>query len=599
MELSSNGWQRTLFPKLIFAFMLVIVPMYGIGLMMNQWGESSVRRELNQSLESRVGFYMNALTMEQDHIADMLLEMVVDQDLQHFAFIGTYMSHSEWSSAVRHIENRLEWIRNSSEYVADASAHIVTIGRTLSSSHSISDGLTESYEAVSGVHRIGLLGAGFALVPWRDRLFLGLSFPADLMPDKPPSFVLSVELDKQVVSKRLDIFAGYGQSGAILLDAEGRWSVASKGTSSSDEFADFLRTVKERDEPSGVAPLRLPDGEYLAAFEYSTSLDSYLIAYVKRSEVFGQIAASRWMFWLMSLLSLVFIVAYSYWIYRLIHRPLQKLIRSFRKAEDGMIEPAALPRSTDEFRYLFQHFNRMVERIHHLIRQVYEQKIRAQSAELKQLQSQINPHFLYNTYFVLYRLAKMNDLGGVIRFSQHLGEYFQYITYNSSDRVPLETEVKHSWAYGEIQNIRFSDKIVVEFGKLPESWRTIPVPRLLLQPIIENAYKHGMEDRRRDGCIRVGFEMRAGAYAIVVEDNGEGLTDDNLRLISAELAGQASPDGMEHAGLLNVQRRLQIMYGPGSGLFLSRSELGGLRVEMAIDRQACGEEVAEPDQDER
>src|SRR5690606_13977204 len=98
-----------------------------------------------------------------------------------------------------------------------------------------------------------------------------------------------------------------------------------------------------------------------------------------------------------------------------------------------------------------------------LIHQVYEQQLRAQSSELKQLQSQINPHFLYNTYFILYRLAKLNDNESIARFSHYLGDYFQYITRNASEDIPLEMEFKHAMTYAEIENIRFNNRIQVHF----------------------------------------------------------------------------------------------------------------------------------------
>ena len=101
----------------------------------------------------------------------------------------------------------------------------------------------------------------------------------------------------------------------------------------------------------------------------------------------------------------------------------------------------------------------MVSKLNVLVKEVYEQKIRSQRAELKQLQSQVNPHFLYNSYFVLYRLAKIPDVDNVLRMARHLGEYFRFITRSRSDEVTLEEELKHTLAYIQIQMYRFDQRV--------------------------------------------------------------------------------------------------------------------------------------------
>src|SRR5690606_10880373 len=202
--------------------------------------------------------------------------------------------------------------------------------------------------------------------------------------------------------------------------------------------------------------------EFVVAYQYSEAYGYYLAAYIPTEQILGPVNTYRNLLWLLSFIALVIIVIYSYWIYRLIHRPLQSLVKAFRKVEQRQLSPIDLPNTNDEFRYLFERFNLMVGNLNELIHQVYEQQLRAQSSELKQLQSQINPHFLYNTYFILYRLAKMNDNESIAHFCQYLGEYFQFITRNASGDIPLEMEFNHSRTYAEIQNIRFKNRIQVE-----------------------------------------------------------------------------------------------------------------------------------------
>ncbi|GJM75129.1 hypothetical protein HMSSN036_73450 [Paenibacillus macerans] len=103
----------------------------------------------------------------------------------------------------------------------------------------------------------------------------------------------------------------------------------------------------------------------------------------------------------------------------------------------------------------------------------------AQRAELKQLQSQINPHFLYNSFFILNTMAKTGDTERIEQFTTLLGEYFEFVTRNASDLVALEQEIHHARMYAEIQELRFSRRIQVRFDTLPDELRSIPVPRLI------------------------------------------------------------------------------------------------------------------------
>jgi two-component system sensor histidine kinase YesM len=203
-----------------------------------------------------------------------------------------------------------------------------------------------------------------------------------------------------------------------------------------------------------------------------------------------------------------------------------------------------------------------------------------QKAELKQLQSQINPHFLYNSFFILNSLAKTGDQERIELFTNMLGEYFRFITRNGEDNVKLSDEVRHSRMYTEIQKLRFSRRIAVEFQELPEELALVKVPRLIIQPIIENAYEHSLEKLPGEGLLRVSFEATSDEIRISVEDNGADITDDEIAELEKRL--EDTDQSHEMTGLINIHRRIVLTYGKGSGLFLSRSCLNGLKVVIVI-----------------
>jgi len=286
---------------------------------------------------------------------------------------------------------------------------------------------------------------------------------------------------------------------------------------------------------------------------------------------------------MLSGISLAVVVAFSYWIFRLIHFPLRKMVRAFRKVEKGDLSLTIVHRNYDEFQYLYGQFNVMVGKLKHSIQEVYESRIMAQQSELKQLQSQINPHFLYNTYFMVHRMADAHDVDNVAKATKYLGEYFQYITRNSSDEATVEEEWNHTLAYLEIQQMRFHNRIEARVSGVPAIEADgARIPRLILQPLVENAYQHGLKAKATGGIVEMRAErLKDGSLALSVEDNGDELSDDRLLGLRNRLASRRE-EYAEKTGLLNVHRRLTLRFGEERGLVVSRSSLGGLKVEMVV-----------------
>ncbi|MCM3342154.1 histidine kinase [Paenibacillus sp. MER TA 81-3] len=143
-----------------------------------------------------------------------------------------------------------------------------------------------------------------------------------------------------------------------------------------------------------------------------------------------------------------------------------------------------------------------------------------QLSELKQLQSQINPHFLYNSFYNLYRMSKAGDSNTVAVLAQKLGSYYQYVTRDGASEVSLMQEYRHAMVYADIQSIRFSNRIQVVTEQPPPELEHVFIPRLVLQPVLENAFEHALEQQLAGGTLFISFDIGAEALYVVVEDNG-------------------------------------------------------------------------------
>jgi two-component system sensor histidine kinase YesM len=250
-------------------------------------------------------------------------------------------------------------------------------------------------------------------------------------------------------------------------------------------------------------------------------------------------------------------------------------------------------RASDEFGYLYDTFNNMAASLENLIEISYQQQILAQKAELRQLQSQINPHFLYNSFFTLYRMAKDKDYENITAFLTYLSEYYRYVTRNAQMDVPLEDEVAHAYRYAQIQTMRFGERISISFGELPQKYCGIMTPRLILQPLLENSLNHGLKDVSAGGRLDVSFVEENGRLAISVADNGSGIGEAALAGLRREMDSSGNSNGSrsEVTAIVNIHKRLRLKFGEPYGLRLQNAEAGGLRIEVLIPGDAAPQTV--------
>ena len=180
-------------------------------------------------------------------------------------------------------------------------------------------------------------------------------------------------------------------------------------------------------------------------------------------------------------------------------------------------------------------------------------------------------------------MIKTGDCENAQDFALHLGQYFQYLTKGGQEAVPLADEYAHAASYMSIQRGRMGERVDLAMDPLPEDCYRLKVPRLILQPLLENAFEHGVRGARVGVVVRVSFESELQVLKIRVEDSGVGISDCDIERLNRIVAGDLPGD--ESIGILNIHRRIEIRYGEGSGLAFSRSPYGGLRAELSIRRE--------------
>ena len=194
---------------------------------------------------------------------------------------------------------------------------------------------------------------------------------------------------------------------------------------------------------------------------------------------------------------------------------------------------------------------------------------------------QMNPHFLYNTYFILHRLIKSENIEAATELSSYLGNFFQYITRSTKDMITLSEEWNHAITYSKIQEIRFSNRVKILYDVLPEKYENLSVPRLILQPLLENALEHGMHKVTENGVVAILFRDYTDYIEITVVDNGKQITQESAQNLEASIHTTPSA-GKEFTALHNIHRRLQLIYGIHAGIKVHLNEEGNLCVHLRI-----------------
>lgn len=249
---------------------------------------------------------------------------------------------------------------------------------------------------------------------------------------------------------------------------------------------------------------------------------------------------------------------------RSISKPIAQLSSVTRQVAKGDLTARSNVEVGGEVGELSYNFNVMIDKINELLAQVTNEQIRLRKAELELLQSQINPHFLYNTLDTIVWLAEGSDQKAVVSMVQSLSEFFKTSLNQGKEIVTIAEEIKHARSYLEIQHVRYQDILEYEIN-IPESLYQCWIPKITIQPLIENALYHGIKNQRGMGKITVTGAEVDGHCEIYVKDNGKGMTPERLKQVHEKITDNRQVGG-EIFGLSNVNERIQLKFGKEYGI---------------------------------
>ena len=309
---------------------------------------------------------------------------------------------------------------------------------------------------------------------------------------------------------------------------------------------------------------------------------------VPRSEVVRSLPAIQWVALILACLYLLLIPALLLILNRRLLRPLLDIRRAMLKLGGGDQDyrlPEREPHLAREFNDIHRSFNQMAGSLHTLKIQNYEAALQKKELELKNLQLQIRPHFLLNTFNLIYSLAQLRDYKSIQKFVLYLTDYFRYLFREGASLAPFSQELDLIEKYLDVSAIRYPDCFTVTYDIDPKT-HPVPVPPLLLHNFVENVFKHAMR-LGEDIHIRISARLEAAMAVFTIEDDGAGMDPATVRQLNGGSFGAGTN---EHIGLQNSLRRLETVYGRKGLLWVDSAPGEGTRFTIRIPWENPGNE---------
>lgn len=281
-----------------------------------------------------------------------------------------------------------------------------------------------------------------------------------------------------------------------------------------------------------------------------------------------------------SLLLLLFMLFYSLGITRGITQPIHELCEKVKRLGDGDFTVVPIQTNNVEIQTLDDGFNDMVGRINMLLKREKEDQDALRRTELELLQAQINPHFLYNTFDSIIWLAETHQDAQVVQMTTNLSTFFRNSLSQGKEIITLETEKQQVESYLRIQQVRYRDILEYEI-EIPDTLLGYEIPKLTLQPLVENAIYHGIKNKRGMGRITITGTESGNDILLTVHDNGAGMTKEQLDALRAGVY----EDRHTGLGLVNVHKRLCLYCGAQYGLTFESVFGEGAAVTVRIPKQ--------------
>lgn len=442
--------------------------------------------------------------------------------------------------------------------------------------------VTDSSLQFDGLHECALRGHGRPewYVAQKNGRVTGLYLAKiiyDLDNIKKETGMLVFKVNEQYLTGVFDNFISNTNQNVSLFTGDGRAIFTHEAFNVNYEKAldEFLNSTSD----TKVSDIKIKNDTAYLLYDTIHPMNWKLVIGISRNVLLKEVREIAGLILLLCAATLPVGLMLVNYLYIGIIKPMNLLIRKMRQLEKGDIGVVIESRRQDEFGYVFRTFNKMSQEIKNLINTVYKKQIAMKDAEIKALQAQINPHFLYNTLEAINWKARMH---GADEISDMVSALSTIIEANLNRRnekfIPVFREMEYIGSYTFLIQKRFGKKIKFDMHVEEDTFNCI-IPKLMVQPLVENAVFHGLEMKKGGGTIDIAVEKEDDTLVITVADDGLGIDERALEVLRENLLDESymenenPPADSAKIGVINVHHRIKLLYGEGYGLEIS-SEAG-------------------------
>lgn len=416
-----------------------------------------------------------------------------------------------------------------------------------------------------------------------------------------PVGVLVIDINFRRIEEILDKVTISNNGYFFILDAKGHY-IYHPNYSKLGQRVEIKQISKLRIKDSGSEILDNETKDYVT-YTHSHNLGWWFFTSVEYGNLTEGISEIRKTIFLTIFLTLVFAYATGYGFVTALVRPIRRLQKFMKEVEVGKLDGRVKVESKDEIGQLTAGFNNTAEKLSNLLHEVYISKIREtemslkqKESELKMLQAQINPHFLYNSLETIRGMALEENQDNIAVMSNSLGKLLRYNLNNSSAIVSLREEIKFCNVYLQIQKFRFEDRFEYKID-IPEWALDLKVVKFSLQPIVENSFVHAYNQNVQKLTINI-YVLRTSpmTFTIRISDTGAGIKEKVLADITKKIEHGATTSDGKSIGLTNVHQRINYLFGSEYGISINSHFGEGTVVDMHLPYSG---EVLDGGQDEK
>ncbi|MFC0558837.1 sensor histidine kinase [Halalkalibacter alkalisediminis] len=369
-----------------------------------------------------------------------------------------------------------------------------------------------------------------------------------------------------------------------ILTQEGHLIYSSEANSNVNEQLEWKETLLTASESNGTVAWK--DENFDGVMIYETTSDAtgswILVKRIPNMTLYESAYSVAIINIFFGVIGLSLVILATLLVSFKITSPIRVLLQNIKQVEKGNMQVQFQTLGTDEIGVLGDRFKTMIEKINQLINREYKLELENKTNQLKVLHSQINPHFLYNTLQSIGTMALKNKVPEVYTSLTDLSQIMRYSMNMEHDIVPLEKEINYTKAYMLLQKQRFGDDLEYHLD-IDELATHVKVPKMILQPIIENYFKHGFEVRNHIGKLTVKCKKKDQYLFISISDNGIGVSEQRLKEIRQHLYEEKNQSlGGDSIGLKNVYERLKLYYSEEVSFKLRSRDSGGFLITIRL-----------------